>query len=383
MNQHPQDGAGRAMTARARRFVTLALAAAMAIGMSPAAHAGARQSTLPRSAVQGSTVQGSTVQGSTVQGSTVQDRVNAALRAWMPANGVGNAGLAVMRDNELVGSYGYNEMSAETPTPVASLSKSITAVCVMSLIDDGRLRFNTPLYSLPPSFRKMTGRWASRAVGNITVEQLLRHTSRITFDPSQAGLAGIPNAASSDRILVRRALAQPLSTMPRSEVYNNINYAVLGLVIQAVTREPYESYCRRMALAPRGAAQARIGAGIRAMGAFGGWEISAVDYAMFARAYDPRSRLLSPAAHRFIDALSNPRKPTASLGMFVVRTSSGRNLFHHGSWQSSATTPRQFSSFFAMWDNGISVVVTYDRNLTDAARGALDDTLRQAAYSRG
>ncbi|MFE3448068.1 serine hydrolase domain-containing protein [Nonomuraea sp. NPDC059194] len=341
----------------ARRFVTLALTAAMAIGMSPAAPAVAQRST-------------------------VQDRVNAALSRWMSANGVANAGLAVMRDNALVGSYGYNEMSAETPAPVASLSKAITGVCVMSLVDDGRLRFNTPLRSLPPSFRRMTGRWSSRAVGDITIEQLLRHTSRITVDPSQAGLAGIPNAASSDRRLVRLALRQPLSTMPRSEVYNNMNYAILGLVIQSVTREPYESYCRRMALAPRGAAQARIGAGIRAMGAFGGWELSAVDYAMFARAYDPRARLLSPAAHRFIDARANSRKPTASLGMFVVRTASGRNLFHHGSWGSSATTPRQFSSFFAMWDNGISVVVTYDRNLTDAARNALDNTLREAAYSR-
>ncbi len=313
---------------------------------------------------------------------TVQDRINNALSNWMLANGVSNAGLAVMRDNHLVGSFGHNQMSAETPAPIASLSKAITAVCVMSLIDDGRLRFNTRLYSMPPSFWRAIGpRSRQGAVGNITIEQLLRHRSRITFDPSQDGLVGIPNADSSDVILIRRALAQPLGTMPVSEVYNNINYAILGLVIKTITREPYESYCQRVALAPRGA-NGRIGAGTRAMGAFGGWELSAVDYAMFARAYDPRSRLLSPAGHAFINARANPNSPTASLGMFVVRTASGRNLFHHGSWHSSATTPQQFSSFFAMWDNGISVVVTYDRDLTDAARLSLDNTLRQAAYSR-
>ncbi|MEU9887681.1 serine hydrolase domain-containing protein [Sphaerisporangium sp. NPDC051011] len=311
----------------------------------------------------------------------VQDRINAALRQWMYANGVGDAGLAVMRDNELVGSYGYNQISAETPANVASLSKAITAVCLMSLIDNGRLRFTTRLSSLPPSFRRATGPWSSRAVGDISIEQLLRHTSGITFDPTQSGLAGIPNAGSSDRILIRRALARPLATKPAGEVYNNINYAILGLVIQTITREPYESYCRRMALAPRGA-NGRIGPGTRAMGAFGGWEISAVDYAMFARAYDPRSRLLSPAAHNFINASASAGKPTASLGMYVVRTASGRNLFHHGNWRSTATTPNAFSAFFAMWDNGISVVVTYDRNLTDAARNALDNTLRNAAYSR-
>ncbi|MFJ2033504.1 serine hydrolase domain-containing protein [Streptosporangium sp. NPDC087985] len=312
---------------------------------------------------------------------TVQDRVNAALRQWMSANRVSNAGLAVMRDNQLVGSFGYNEMSAETPANVASLSKSITAVCLMSLIDNGRLRFDTQLRALPRSFRRATGPWSSRAVGNITIEQLLRHTSGITFDPTQSGLAGIPNAGSSDVILIRRALARPLGTSPASEVYNNINYAILGLVIQTITREPYESYCQRTALAPRGA-QGSIGSGTRAMGAFGGWQISAVDYAMFARAYDPRARLLSPAGHRFIRALTTPGKPTASLGMYVVPTASGYNLFHFGNWSSTATTPQQFSAFFAMWDNGIAVVVTYDRNLTVAARNALDNTLRQAAYSR-
>jgi CubicO group peptidase (beta-lactamase class C family) len=313
---------------------------------------------------------------------TVQDRIDAALEMWMSANGVSNAGLAVMRDNELVGSYGHNEMSAESPAPIASLSKAITAVALMSLIDDGRLRFGSRLFSLPPSFRDATEPWSNpERISNISIEELLRHTSRIVFDPVQDGLVGIPNADSSDVILIRRALAQELSTMPVSEVYNNVNYAILSFIIQTITREPYETYCRRIALAPRGAPDGRIGAGTRAMGAFGGWELSAVDYAMFARAYDRRSRLLSQAAHDFIDAKANPHSPTASLGVFVVRTATGRNLFHHGSWRSSATTPQQFSSFFAMWDNGISVVVTYDVSLTDTARDALDNTLRQAAFS--
>ncbi|MFI1619472.1 serine hydrolase domain-containing protein [Streptomyces lydicus] len=311
---------------------------------------------------------------------TVQDRIDDALRTWLWANGVSNAGLAVMRDNELVGSYGYGEMDAAVPAPVASLSKPITAVALMSLIDDGRLRFGSRLYSLPPSFRQSTEPWSNPEwISNISVEQLLRHTSRITFDATD-GVAGVPNANSSDVILVRRTLGQGLSTMPVSEVYNNMNYAILGLIIQTITREPYEAFCQQAALAPRGASGV-IGAGTRAMGAFGGWEISAADYAMFARAFDPRSRLLSQAAHDFIDARANPQTATASLGVFVVRTASGRNVFHHGSWRSTATTPQQFSSFFAMWDNGISVVVTYDLCLTDAARVALDNTLRQAAYS--
>ncbi|WP_143590985.1 serine hydrolase domain-containing protein [Thermoactinospora rubra] len=351
------------MLGKVRRWATCLAAAAVAVTTAATAPAVAETGTAAGSAA------------------SVQDRVNAALRSWMYANGVSNAGLAVMRDNDLVGSYGYNEMSAESPANVASLSKAITGVCVMSLVDNGRLGLGTRLGSIR-GLRLTIGPRAARIARNITIEELLRHRSGITFDPSQAGLAGIPNADSSDVILIRRALSRPLAARPAAESYNNVNYALLGHVIQVVSGEPYESYCRRMALAPRGA-NGRIGPGTRAMGAFGGWEISAVDYAMFARAYDKRSRLMSPAAHRFIDAMGSAASPTASLGMYVVHAPKGRNLFHHGNWRSTATTPNEFSAFFAMWNNGVSVVVTYDRMVSDAARVSLDNMLREAAFSQG
>ena len=313
---------------------------------------------------------------------TVQDRMNEALASWMFANKITNAGMAVMRDNELVGSYGRNAMAAESPAQVASLSKAITAVCVMTLVDDGRLRFGSRLDSLPPSFDKAVDlAHAAPGAKGITIEALLRHRSRLTIDVTQGPGTGMPNVDASVAELAARGLKQPLSTMPLSEVYNNVNYAILGVVIESVTSESYESYCSRMVLAPRGA-HGRIGPGTRALGSFGGWEISAVDYAMFARAYDPRTRLLSPAAHAFISAQMNSKSPTASLGMFVVKTNSGRNLFHHGSWSSTATTPGQFAAFYAMWDNGIAVAVTTDQALTPAQQNSLDNTLREAAYSR-
>lgn len=313
--------------------------------------------------------------------STVQDRMNDALTSWMSANKINNAGMAVMRDNELVGSYGHNGMSAESPAQVASLSKAITAVCVMTLVDDGRLRLGSRLYSLSPSFDEAVDiAHAAPGAKDITIEALLRHRSRLTVDPTVGPGSGMPNEDASIAVLAARALKAPLSTMPLSESYNNANYAILAVVIESVTHESYESYCSRVVLAPRGA-NGRIGPGTRAMGPFGGWELSAVDYAMFARAYDPRSGLLSPAAHDFISAKMNPNSPTASLGMFVVKTNSGRNLFHHGSWRSTATTPGQFAAFYAMWDNGIAVAMTTDQELTPDQQNSLDNTLRKAAYS--
>lgn len=308
---------------------------------------------------------------------TVQDRIEYALTEWMKANGITNAGLVVSRDGGIVGRYRNGTGDPDRAVPVASLSKAITGVCVMNLIDNGRLTFATPLSSLPASFQADIGITGKAGLGRITIEQLLRHTSGIKYDtPDLTRLKGIPTDDTADLVLITTALKQPLGDA--KETYNNINYAILGRVIQAVSGETYESYCKRIALTPRGAPNARLG--IRGLGAYGGWEISPVEYARFARAFDPRERLLSPAAQRFIDGVAVTGEAHASLGVYVTKTAGGRNLWHFGAWQSSVTTPGEFGAFHALWDNGVSVTVQYDKWILDPARNALDTALREAAY---
>jgi CubicO group peptidase (beta-lactamase class C family) len=315
----------------------------------------------------------------------VQDRLGTALSDWMDRNGVANASMAVMRDNELVGEFDKGEQGgAEAPAPVASLSKAITAVGVMSLIDNGRLQFGTTLSALPQDFQDSTGVSAHLdTVGAITIEQLLRHRSGITFDPVNMGRFGqVPQDDTADLALIRLALDQPRGPVG-TEAYNNVNYAILGRVIAAVSGENYESYVQRMVLAPRGAPTAHIGAGLRALGAFGGWEISPVEYAMFGRSFDRRANLLSPAAHRFLDDMTSKDHETYALGVGVQQTATGgRDVWHFGAWSSDLTTPHQFGSYFEMWDNGIAVAVAFDRFPTDAMENSLRAALQAAAASR-
>ena len=69
-----------------------------------------------------------------------------------------------------------------------------------------------------------------------------------------------------------------------------------------------------------------------------------------------------------------------SLGGLVTKTSGGRNVWHFGAWQSTVTSPGEFGAFSALWDNGTSVTVQYDKWIEDPARNSLDNTLRAAAY---
>jgi hypothetical protein len=156
---------------------------------------------------------------------------------------------------------------------------------------------------------------------------------------------------------------------------------------------------------PLGAPNARIGAGVRGMEAFGGWEMSVREYASFYTRAFLRSRIDGSVN---ASQLMNYRPASFvipgctgcyyGLGVIVVpigdtqtRPNARHNLFHHGDWScptgsscNGATTPQEFASFAAMYDNiadfgrATYAFVIYDRHVSDPARVNLDDTLRNA-----
>jgi CubicO group peptidase (beta-lactamase class C family) len=68
-----------------------------------------------------------------------------AMRTWRAAHGVSRASVAVMHDDRLVFAAGYGGRGANERVPVWSLSKAITALCIATLIRDGRLSFLDPI----------------------------------------------------------------------------------------------------------------------------------------------------------------------------------------------------------------------------------------------
>jgi CubicO group peptidase (beta-lactamase class C family) len=190
-----------------------------------------------------------------------------------------------------------------------------------------------------------------------------------------AGIANEPRAAAIE--LVKRAMSLPIKDNQLD--YNNINYALLGLVIEAVSGREYEDLCRDSVLRPLDVRTARLVPAWRSLGAFGGWSVSAVDYARFGNVLAPGSTRLGPKSHAF-----NRRAGEAfyGLGIWVRPTARGRNMWHHGNFRApaGAAGPHQFSAFFARWDNGVSVVVTYDRDAGSPARQDLDRRLREVVY---
>src|SRR5262249_27258836 len=102
---------------------------------------------------------------------------DAAMRGWMAAHGVSRGSIAVMRDNRLVFAAGYGGRGATERVGIWSLSKAVTGVCIATLVQDNKLRFDDPVGPLlGPVFSKF-GQPADERLRRVTVAQLLTHRS--------------------------------------------------------------------------------------------------------------------------------------------------------------------------------------------------------------
>ncbi|MBM4094258.1 MAG: beta-lactamase family protein [Planctomycetes bacterium] len=270
--------------------------------------------------------------------------LDSLLTSFAEAHRVPGMSLAVTRHGKLVYARGVGCADVERKEPVqpdslfriASVSKPITAVAIMKLVDNGKLALDdrvTERMDLAPFVApdaKPDPRWSQ-----ITVRQCLQHTGgwdrKRSYDPigkawDIAKALGICPPITPVHI-VRYMMGQPLDFSPgERDAYSNLGYLVLGRVIESVAGQSYESYVRQEVLKPLGITRARLGRALlenRAAGevryydarqrtgpaivpprigqqvplpygaenfeafeAHGGWIESAVDLARFAAAFD-------------------------------------------------------------------------------------------------
>lgn len=128
-------------------------------------------------------------------------------------------------------------VTPETPFLLASVSKSMTALAVMQLIEAGKINLEDPVEKFLPWFG-VSGEDGSK----ITVAQLLYQTSGFSnIDGVQANLK--PDTPDALETGVRELAAGNLEFDPGDGwEYSNLNYAVLGLLIQQVSGQRYEEY---------------------------------------------------------------------------------------------------------------------------------------------
>ncbi|AJA10509.1 putative beta-lactamase precursor (penicillin-binding protein) [Sphingopyxis fribergensis] len=214
----------------------------------------------------------------------------------------------VVKDGKLayvkgIGVQNIADKRAVTPDSlfrIASMTKAFTALSILKLRDDGKLRLDDLAEQYVPEMKGWT--YPTTDSPRIRVRDLLHHVGGlVTDDPWGDRQQILPQ----DEFTKMIAAGVPFSRAPQSShEYSNFGYALLGRIVANASGMPYRDYVRRTILIPLGmgasgfdspnAPKARYALGYRwenerwspepemadgAFNAMGGLQVSANDYA--------------------------------------------------------------------------------------------------------
>ena len=131
------------------------------------------------------------------------------------------------------------EVTPQTPFIIGSVAKSITALAIMQLVEAHRVDLDAPVRRYLPWFRVGD----EKASAEITVRHLLNHTSGLSTKTGRSFQGNGDTSGTALERTVRKLKTVGLTAPVGSKYqYSTVNYAVLGLIVQTVAGQPYESY---------------------------------------------------------------------------------------------------------------------------------------------
>ena len=181
---------------------------------------------------------------------TVAD-VDAVVQKVIDAKKIPAAGVAVVRDGQVILAKGYGTADVEAGTPanentafqIASVTKQFTAAGVMLLVEEGKLKLDD---TLGKYVTDVPAKWSG-----VTIRQLLNQVS------------GIPNYTAggklvNDKVYTKAEILGLVKDLPpdfepgTKWAYSNTNYFLLGMVIEKVSGKSYPEFMHERLYKPLG-----------------------------------------------------------------------------------------------------------------------------------
>lgn len=256
---------------------------------------------------------------------------------------VPGASLLVVRAGETMHAQQWGSYTAETVAPVASASKILSAVVILSLVDDGLIDLDAPVSTyLPAEFPPATLR------GTMTVRQMFSHTAGL---PSQSPfISDLTITLAQCVALIGQntpLLAQPGSVFS----YGGVSMQIAGRVAEVVSGQSWATLFHERVAAPMGLASTDFnGIGVTLNPRIGGGaRSSANDYIRVLEMLDNRgdfrgTRVLSEAS---VDEMLRDQTNGAPTG-FLPDSIGQYKGYGLGVWielrNSDTNEPTEFSS---------------------------------------
>jgi N-acyl-D-amino-acid deacylase len=311
-----------------------------------------------------------------------------AVLGIMERHGIPGAALAIAKDGKLVYArgFGWADLAAGTPVDpwtlfgLASLSKPITALAILLLLERGQLALDDRVFELLKHIRPAPGARVDPRLKTVTVRQLLNHTGGwdravsgdpITWSPQIARTLDVPLPLTEAQF-TSFMMGVPLDFDPGTRYqYSNVGYILLGQVIEKVSGRRYEEFVRAEVLEPLGIDRAfatvtaprafregearsyLAGTGVQLppmnlpmARAAGGWSASATDMVRLLTALDGSrgKKLLKDKTYQLMVAPPPPPLKARPNGTHpglgwpdVFATPRGPGYAHDGSWHGMRT----------------------------------------------
>ncbi len=179
------------------------------------------------------------------QGFEKKSRIDRLLKTYQQY-GMFNGTALVAEQGQPILKQGYGLAQIEWKIPnavdtkfkLASISKHFTAIAIMQLVEQGKIRLDSPIAVYLPNYR-------TDVADKVTVHHLLSHTSGIpNYSLRAFGKTVDPGPYSPMMFIKKFCSRKPLFEPGTKFSYSNTGYVILGGIIEQVSGISYEKYLK-------------------------------------------------------------------------------------------------------------------------------------------
>jgi len=174
----------------------------------------------------------------------------------MAENRVPGASVALIESGKIVHIKGYGvadgagtKVTPDTPFQLASITKSFTALLMLQLEQEGKLKLSDSVTQHIPWFETSTPGQAS----SITLRHLLQHNSGLSRAVGNLSQNSTYRGADATELAIKKLLNTQLLFEPGAKFhYSNANYHIATHIIELLEKKPFEQVMAKRILEPLG-----------------------------------------------------------------------------------------------------------------------------------
>ncbi|MEH6944588.1 serine hydrolase domain-containing protein [Bacillus sp. JJ722] len=186
----------------------------------------------------------------------IKTKLDTYIENFLEEYRIPGASIAIVHENDIFYSKAWGvtgeteeKVTTKTPFTIGSISKSLTGLAIMKLMEEGMVDLEDPVQKYIPWFTLKD----KKAASQITIKHLLTHTSGIS---TYSGLL-ISDRESKNFDAIKnnvKDLSKVELTAPPGDKYHysNANFLILGTLIEEVTNKTYSKYMEQEVFLPLG-----------------------------------------------------------------------------------------------------------------------------------